>query len=126
MYWVSTVPQPDAVLPEGTALLNLPTVSENLGVPVTRVHDLLREGALLAVKIDGKRHVPEVFFTDDLGRIVRSLPGLVAVLRDGGYADDEILRWLFTEDETLPGRPAEVLHGHGAREVMRRAQAIAF
>ena len=26
----------------------------------------------------------------------------------------------------LPGRPVDALHGHGAREVIRRAQAMAF
>lgn len=101
-------------------------MAENLGVPVTRVHDLIREGALLAVSVEGARHVPQIFLTDDGAGIVRFLPGLVAVLRDGGYADDEIVTWLFTVDESLPGRPVEALHGHGAREVMRRAQAKAF
>ena len=33
---------------------------------------------------------------------------------------------MFEEDESLPGRPAEALHGHRAREVIRRAQAMAF
>jgi hypothetical protein len=69
--------------------------------------------------------VPEVFLDDD-DEVARFLPGLVAVLRDGGYRDDEILRWLFTADDTLPGRPADAIHGHRAREVMRRAQAMAF
>ena len=36
------------------------------------------------------------------------------------------MRWLFTFDDSLPGMPIEALHGHGAREVVRRAQAMAF
>ena len=99
-------------------------VSERLGIPVTRVHDLLRDGTLLAVRRAGVVVVPAVFLDDD--EVVRFLPGLIAVLRDGGYRDEEILRWLFTEDDSLPGRPADALHGHRAREVMRRAQAMAF
>lgn len=122
---VSTIPHSDDVLPPGTETINLPEVSERLGIPVTRVHDLLREGSLLAVKRAGIVVVPALFLDDD-HEIVRFLPGLVSVLRDGGFDDEEILRWLFEEDDSLPGRPAEALHGHGAREVMRRAQAMAF
>jgi hypothetical protein len=69
---------------------------------------------------------------------VKTLPGLLAVLRDGGYHDTEILRWLFTADPSLTitndpaqdpivnARPVDVLHSHQAREVVRRAQALAF
>ena len=48
------------------------------------------------------------------------------MLHDGGYEDEEILRWLFTEDESLPGAPVAALHGDLMREVIRRAQAMAF
>ena len=106
------------------ATVNIPEASERLGVPVTRVHDMLRDGALLAVRRAGVVSVPEVFFDDD--GVVRFLPGLVALLRDGGYSDEQILRWMFAEDDSLPGRPADALHGHRAREVRRRAQAMAF
>lgn len=122
---VSTVPHCDDVLPKDVETINLPEVSERLGIPVTRVHDLLREGALLAVRRSGVVVVPAVFL-DQNDEVTRFLPGLVSVLRDGGYRDEEILRWMFEEDESLPGRPAEALHGHRAREVIRRAQAMAF
>lgn len=122
---VSTVPHADDVLPADVETINLPEVSERLGIPVTRVHDLLRDGTLLAVRRAGIVVVPATFLDDD-DEVVRFLPGLVAVLRDGGYRDEEILRWLFAEDDSLPGRPADALHGHRAREVMRRAQAMAF
>ena len=54
------------------------------------------------------------------------VPGVIALLADGGFSDQEIVTYLFSEDETLPGRPIDALHGHLAREVMRRAQAMAF
>lgn len=122
---VSTVPHSNDVLPGDVAMINLPEVSERLGISVTRVHDLLREGVLLAVRRGGVVMVPAIFLDDD-GEVARFLPGLVSVLRDGGFRDDEILRWLFEADESLPGRPADALHGHLAREVIRRAQAMAF
>ena len=70
--------------------------------------------------------------------MVKSLPGLMAVLRDGGYRDSEILRWLFTPDpsltltrdrvreQTANARPIDALHAHQAREVLGRAQAMAY
>jgi hypothetical protein len=122
---VSSIPYADDVLDPAVPLLQLPDVAKNLGVVVTRVHQMLRESQLLAVKRDGVIGVPEVFFGDD-GQVLRWIPGLISVLRDGGYSDEEILRWLFTPDDSLPGAPADVLHTDGAREVIRRAQAMGF
>ncbi len=108
-----------------------------LGIPVTKVHQQLRDGNLIAVRRDGVLVVPQVFF-DGGGHIVKHLSGLLAVLRDGGYRDPEILRWLFTPDPTLTlttdgsreaianGRPVDALHAHQAREVVRRAQAMGY
>ena len=108
-----------------------------LGVPVTKVHQQLREGHLVAVRRDGAVVVPKIFF-DDTGHVVKSLPGLLVVLHDGGYRDTEIVRWLFTPDPSLTisrdgsteqranARPVDALHSHQAREVVRRAQALAY
>ena len=59
-------------------------------------------------------------------QVVKGLPGTITVLIDSGYSPSEILRWLFTADESLPGTPIEALRGDRGREVKRRAQALAF
>ena len=100
-------------------------VAKNLGVAVTRVQQLLRDQQLIAVRRDGVLGVPELFF-DETGETVKWLPGLIAVLHDGGFKDEEILLWLFREDDSLPGAPVQALHGDLAREVIRRAQAMGF
>jgi hypothetical protein len=134
---VSSIPAVDDVLDPGEAVYDLPTVAALLGVPVTKVHQQLREGQLIAVRRDGAVVVPKVFF-DDSGHVVKSLPGLLVVLHDGGYRDTEIVRWLFTPDPSLTirsdgsleqranARPVDALHSHQAREVVRRAQAMAY
>jgi hypothetical protein len=122
---VSAIPYSDDVLDPSVELLQLADVAKLLGIVVTRVHQMLRDGELIAVRRDGVIGVPATFFTAD-GEVVRLLSGLLVVLRDGGYSEEEILRWLFTEDETLPGTPVAALHTHAAREVVRRAQAMAF
>jgi len=54
------------------------------------------------------------------------VPGVLTVLHDGGYDDRAALTWLFTEDESLPGRPIDALRENRGAEVKRRAQALAF
>lgn len=114
------------MLDETVEVLQMADVSKVLSLVVTRVHQLLRDRQLIAVRRNGIAAVPELFLDLDEGAVLKGVPGLIAVLTDGGYTDEEILRWLFTEDESLPGRPIDAMHGHLAREVMRRAQAMAF
>jgi uncharacterized protein len=134
---VSSIPAADDVLDPDEAVYDLSDVADLLGVPVTKVHQHLREGHLIGVRRDGIVVVPKIFF-DDTGHVVKSLHGLLVVLRDGGYHATEIVRWLFTPDPSLTirrdgapdkqanARPVDALHSHQAREVARRAQAMAY
>ncbi|MCT7660192.1 Rv2175c family DNA-binding protein [Mycobacterium deserti] len=134
---MSSIPAADDILDPEEAVYDLPTVAELIGVPVTKVHQQLRDGHLLAVRRGGTPVVPTAFF-DNTGNVVKSLPGLLVVLHDGGYDDTEIVRWLFTPDPSLTisrdgasdqqanARPVDALHSHQAREVVRRAQAMAY
>ncbi|MBV9318641.1 MAG: Rv2175c family DNA-binding protein [Mycobacterium sp.] len=134
---MSSIPAGDDVLAPDEPIYDLPRVAELLGVPVTKVHQRLREGHLVGVRRAGDVVVPQVFFTDS-GEVVKSLPGLLVVLHDGGYHETEIMRWLFTPDPSLTitrdgtrdavsnARPVDALHAHQAREVVRRAQAMAY
>lgn len=70
------------------------------------------------------RYVPAAFFTDT--GILKPLRGTIMVLADAGFKDNEIIRWLFTEDESLPGRPIDALHEGKKTEIRRRAQALAW
>jgi hypothetical protein len=112
-------------LPQGpSGWVPLPEVAERLEVPVTKVHQMIRDGALIAVRRDGVLHVPVELLA---GRnVMKHLPGVLTLLRDAGYNDEEALRWLYSPDDTLPGTPASALAGDGATEVKRRAQALGF
>jgi hypothetical protein len=123
---VSAIPFADDVLGPEVEVLPLPEVADRLGQPVTKVHQALRDGQLLAIRRSGTPSVPEPFLTAD-GQIVKGLPGTITVLADAGFSSDDMLRWLFEPDETLPGgTPIEALRATGGREVKRRAQALAF
>lgn len=119
---VSAIPAAPDVLAADVEVLPLPDVAERLGQAITRVHQLIRDGHLLAVRREGVLAVPSSFLTD--AAVVKGLGGTITLLRDNGYHEDEILRWLFTEDDTLPGTPIDALRGDRGREVKRRAQAM--
>ena len=134
---MSNIPAADDVLDPDEAVYDLPAVASILGIPVTKVHQHLRQKHLIGVRRNGVLVVPKIFF-DDKGHVVKSLSGLLVVLHDGGYSENDIVRWLFTTDPSLTlsrdgtgevvenARPVDALHSHQAREVVRRAQAMAY
>jgi len=111
-------------LVEPAEWLPLPDVAEQLGLPITRVHQLIRDHALVAVRREGVLRIPvELIATPN---VRKHLPGVLTLLHDAGYNDEEALRWLYTPDDSLPGTPAAALSGPRATEVKRRAQALGF
>lgn len=104
--------------------LTLPDVAERLDVSISKVHQMIRDRELLAVRRDGIRRVPAELVANRT--VLKHLPGVLNLLHDAGYDDDAALRWLYLADDTLPGTPAAALGGDRAREVKRRAQALGF
>ena len=102
----------------------MPEIAQRLDVPVTRVHQMLRDRHLLAVRRDGVLRIPAELVAGK--GVLKHLPGVLTLLHDAGYNDEEALRWLYTADDTLPGTPAAALDGAKATEVKRRAQALGF
>jgi excisionase family DNA binding protein len=99
-------------------------VADALGVSPNRVRQLLRDGKLMAVPGSGNSRIPADFVLE--GAILKHLPGLLTVLHDGGFTEQEAFDWLFREDPTLPGTPVAALRGDRHTEVTRRAPALAF
>lgn len=106
-------------------LIPIPDVADLLGVPVTRVHQYLRDGQLVAVRGEGGvRRVPAQFIKD--GAPVKHLTAVITLLRDARYADGEIVEWLFRPDGSLPGTPIAALRANRSGEVKRRAQVAGY
>lgn len=106
-------------------MLSLTEVAERMGIGPTGVRDMVKAGQLLTVLDgEGNRVVPAEQLDGDA--LVKHLVPVLTLLRDAGYSDDEALRWLTTEDETLPGTPLQALHQNRATEIKRRAQALGF
>ncbi len=107
-----------------TGWLPVPAVAELLDIPVTKVHQLLRDGCLLGVRLDGVLRIPAEFVRDRA--VIKGLQGTITLLRDAGYDDEAALRWLFAADDSLPGTPVRALAENRGTEVKRRAQASAL
>ncbi len=108
-----------------TAWLTLPEAADLLGVSANRIRQLVSDRQLIAVR-RGENNalmVPADFVQD--GRVLKGLPGVLTLLKDARYADDEALRWLYTDDD-LPGSPVQALVENRGTEVKRRAQALGF
>ena len=99
-------------------------VAQQLGVSPNRVRQLLRDGKLMAVPGSGNARIPADFLQG--GAVLKHLPGLLTVLRDGGFSDEEAFEWLFREDASLPGSPVQALRNNRHTEITRRAQALAL
>lgn len=96
------------------------------GLPQGRIKQWVREHRILAFSraSGGGPQVPAAFLQD--GDIIKGLPGTLTLLADAGYDDVAALRWLFAQDDSLPGTPVAALRENRGTEVRRRAQALAF
>jgi len=118
--WVSNV---EKVVSEW---LPLPDVAEKLDVSITKVHALVKDGSLLAARVGERniRAVPAEFILED--HILESLRGTISVLHDAGFEDEEAIEWLYTTDDSLPGRPIDALREGRKTEIRRRAAALGW
>lgn len=106
--------------------LTIPDVAEALDLKVTRVHNLISDRALIALRDPQTdvRKVPALFLRQD--KPLESLKGTLVVLADAGFSDEEAISWLYTEDDSLPGRPIDALIDGRKTEIRRRASALAW
>lgn len=120
--------------------LTLPDVAERLDLDVTKVHRLLQERRLLAVR-RGERpvlSVPAAFLVaghlanpaapskaedSPAWTVLAALQGTLTVLADVGFSDEEAVTWLFSQDASLAASPIEALRAGRKTEVRRLAQA---
>lgn len=106
--------------------LTVPDLADALGIDVVQARQLIKDRKLIAVRRGTGRvvSVPADFIDD--GVIVKKLTGLLVVLADSGFDENQAIRWIFTPDDSLPGTPMQALRENRGTEVRRRAQSLAF
>lgn len=107
---------------DSTIWLTIPDLVEALGIPQGRVRRLLEERVLLGIRHEGILRVPADFVRD--GEPLRELRGTLIVLGDAGFDDDEAMRWLLEEEQSLGTSPIAALRSGRKAEVRRVAQAL--
>lgn len=106
--------------------LTVPEAAERLGVDVTRIRTMIKENALVAVR-RGERSVLSVPAALLAGNApVKGLGGTLTMLADFGYAPEEMVQWLFAEEDVLGMTPIAALHDNRPTAVHRAAQLRAI
>lgn len=109
---------------EHASWLTIPELVERLGLSPGKIHRLIEDRQLLAVRRGGVLVVPEAFLRD--AEPVSELRGTLVLLADSGFTDDEAMRWLLEPDSALDATPIDALRAGRKAEVRRVAQALAF
>jgi hypothetical protein len=108
--------------------LTVPDIGERMGLRLSDVRQMIEDRLVLGARIGPRKvmSVPSKFFNDD--GPLPELPGTFTVLSDSRMSDVQILRWLFTPDDTLPvsGAPMDALLAGFKTEVRRRAMEAAY
>ncbi|ACU97779.1 hypothetical protein Svir_27980 [Saccharomonospora viridis DSM 43017] len=106
-------------------MLTVAETAKTIKASENKVRQMLRDGQLIAVRRNGELMIPAEFLNDN--GPVKGLSGTITVLSDAGFNRTEMLRWLFSKDDSLPGvTPINALRTNHGTEVKRRAQAMAF
>jgi hypothetical protein len=108
--------------------LTVPDIGERMGLRLSDVRQMIEDRQVLGVRIGPRKvlSVPSKFFNEE--GPLPELPGTFTVLGDSRMTDAQILRWLFTPDDSLPvqGAPMDALLAGFKTEVRRRAMEAAY
>jgi hypothetical protein len=108
--------------------LTVPDIGERMGLRLSDVRKMIEDRQVLSVRVGPRKvvSVPSKFFNE--AGPLPELPGTFTVLGDSRMSDAQILRWLFTPDDSLPvkGSPMDALLAGFKTEVRRRAMEAAY
>ena len=111
-------------LPDQTEYLTIPDLCERWALTPGKLHRLIEDHQVVAIRVDGVLRVPAEFAPED--GPLNSLRGTVLALLDAGFTDDEAVAWLLSENEELGERPIAALLAGKKSAVRRATQALAF
>jgi hypothetical protein len=104
--------------------MTVPDLVDVLNLSPGKVHRLIEDRHLLAVRRERVLVVPEEFVHE--GEPLKDLRGTLILLADDGFTDDEAMDWMLEVNEVLGVSPITALRAGRKAEVRRVAQALAF
>lgn len=104
--------------------LTVPDLVALWGITPTKVHRLLEDHVLAAVRVDGVLRIPAEFVKDD--EPLHPLRGTLLALLDAGFTEEEAVAWLLADNDELGERPVTALRAGRKSAVRRATQALAF
>lgn len=110
--------------PPETEFVTIPELCERWGTTPSKLHRMIEDHQLAAVRIDGVQRIPAEFAGDD--EPVRSLRGTLLVLNDAGLSVDESVNWILSDNDELGERPIDALRAGRKSSVRRATQALAW
>lgn len=110
--------------PPDTEYLSVPDLVERWDLSPGKVHRLIEDHHLAAVRIDGVLQIPAEFAQGD--EPLHSLRGTLLALLDAGFDNDEAVVWLLSENDELGERPISALIAGRKSAVRRATQGLAF
>lgn len=104
--------------------LTIPDLVERLGLAPGKIHRLIEDSFLAAVRVDGVLKVPAEFLQGN--EPLPPLRGTLLALLDAGYSNEEAVAWVLDENEELGERPIDSLMAGRKSAVRRATQSLAF
>lgn len=111
-------------IPEDTEFLSVPDVAEALGESIGRVHRLIEDHSIAAVRVDGILQVPALFIREN--EVIPALRGTLILLEDAGYSNEEAVGWMLTDNAEIGMSPIQALAEGRKSSVRRATQSLAF
>ena len=106
------------------AYLTIPELVERWSTTPSKLHRLIEDHYLAAVRIDGVLRIPAEFIAGD--EPLNSLRGTLLALHDAGFSEEEAVAWVLTENNELGERPIAALNAGRKSAVRRATQGLAF
>jgi len=110
--------------PPDAEFVTVPDLCERWDLSPSKVHRLIEDHHLAAVRIDGVLRIPAEFALED--EPLRPLRGTLLALHDAGFNSEEAVAWLLEENDELGARPVDALLGGRKSAVRRATQSLAW
>lgn len=108
--------------------MTVPECAEALGVPLSRVRELIRERYLIATRRGENNAVylpaGQIIEGENGPEVLATLRGTIIVLGDAGLSDAAAVEWLLAENDELGESPLDALRSGKRAHVRRLAQSI--